>query len=90
MNITKAGWATNSNGRGIEPQNVSLENHEICYNDLVDWTDSKGILTILFEAFDDSLKVGSETLEPEKHQRLFEPDRSPKFSMEGKPAVKIN
>lgn len=50
--ITEAGWATNSNGRGIEAHNVSEENQEIYYQDLVNWTDSDGILTFVFEAFD--------------------------------------
>lgn len=36
--ITEAGWATNSNGRGINPSNVSEENQQIYYNDLMDWT----------------------------------------------------
>jgi exo-beta-1,3-glucanase (GH17 family) len=37
--ITEAGWATNSNGRGIDANNVSEENQEIYYQDLVSWTD---------------------------------------------------
>jgi exo-beta-1,3-glucanase (GH17 family) len=79
--ITEAGWATNSNGRGIEPHNVSEENQEIYYNDLVEWTDSEGILTFVFEAFDESWKGSSEPLEPEKHWGLFKIDRTPKLVM---------
>lgn len=79
--ITEAGWPTNSNGRGIEPQNVSEENQEIYYHDLVDWTDSEGILTFVFEAFDESWKGSSEALEPEKHWGLFKIDRTPKLVM---------
>jgi len=82
--ITEAGWATNSNGRGIEPHNVSEENQEIYYNDLVEWTDSEGILTFVFEAFDESWKGSSEPLEPEKHWGLFKIDRTPKLVMEDK------
>ena len=37
--ITEAGWATNSNGRGISPHNESEENQEIYYHDLVDWSE---------------------------------------------------
>jgi exo-beta-1,3-glucanase (GH17 family) len=79
--ITEAGWATNSNGKGIEQHNVSEENQEIYYNDLVNWTDSEGILTFVFEAFDESWKGSSEPLEPEKHWGLFKIDRTPKLAM---------
>ena len=80
--ITEAGWATNSNGRGIEPHNVSEENQEIYYHDLVNWTDEDGILTFVFEAFDESWKGSNEPLEPEKHWGLFKTDRTPKLVME--------
>jgi exo-beta-1,3-glucanase (GH17 family) len=79
--ITEAGWATNSNGRGIEPHNVSEESQEIYYHDLVNWTDEEGILTFVFEAFDESWKGSSEPLEPEKHWGLFKTDRTPKLVM---------
>ena len=79
--ITEAGWATNSNGRGIEPHNVSEENQEIYYHDLVNWTDEEGILTFVFEAFDETWKGSSEDLEPEKHWGLFKINRTPKLVM---------
>lgn len=77
--ITEAGWATNSNGRGIEPHNVSEENQEIYFQDLVNWTDEAGILTFVFEAFDESWKGSNEPLEPEKHWGLYKIDRTPKL-----------
>lgn len=77
--ITEAGWATNSNGRGIEPHNVSEENQEIYCNDLLNWTDDDGILCFLFEAFDESWKGSPEPLEPEKHWGLYKIDRTPKL-----------
>ncbi|MBF2708035.1 glycoside hydrolase family 17 protein [Flavobacterium soyangense] len=80
--ITEAGWATNSNGRGIEAHNVSEDNQEIYYQDLVNWTDSDGILTFVFEAFDESWKGSNEPLEPEKHWGLFKIDRTPKLAMD--------
>jgi exo-beta-1,3-glucanase (GH17 family) len=80
--ITEAGWATNSNGRGIEQHNVSEENQEIYYNDLVNWTDDNGILCFIFEAFDEYWKGSPEPLEPEKHWGLFKIDRTPKLVME--------
>jgi exo-beta-1,3-glucanase (GH17 family) len=82
--ITEAGWATNSNGRGIEPHNVSEENQKMYYDDLVNWTNKEGILTFVFEAFDESWKGSNEPLEPEKHWGLFKIDRTPKLVMEGK------
>lgn len=80
--ITEAGWATNSNGRGIEQHNVTEENQKIYYHDLVNWTDSDGILTFVFEAFDESWKGSAEPLEPEKHWGLFKTDRTPKLVMD--------
>ncbi len=80
--ITEAGWATNSNGRGICPSNVSEENQETYYNDLVNWSTEDEILTFVFEAFDEPWKGSSEPLEPEKHWGLFTVDRKPKLVMQ--------
>ena len=79
--ITEAGWATNSNGRGICPSNVSEELQEIYYNDLVNWSLEEDILTFVFEAFDEPWKGSAEPLEPEKHWGLFTVDRKPKLVM---------
>lgn len=79
--ITEAGWATNSNGRGIDPNNVSEENQEIYVNDLMKWTKKEEILTFIFEAFDEPWKGSPEPLEPEKHWGLFKVDRTPKLVM---------
>ena len=79
--ITEAGWATNSNGRGICPSNVSEEHQEIYYNDLVNWSEEAEILTFVFEAFDEPWKGSDEPLEPEKHWGLFTVDRKPKLVM---------
>lgn len=80
--ITEAGWATNSNGRGIDPEHVSEENQKIYYEDLMHWTAAQNILTFFFEAFDESWKGSPEPLEPEKHWGVFYIDRSPKKVME--------
>lgn len=79
--ITEAGWATNSNGRGICPSNVSEELQEIYYNDLVNWCLEENILMFVFEAFDEPWKGSAEPLEPEKHWGLFTVDRKPKLVM---------
>ncbi|MFT6441425.1 MAG: exo-beta-1,3-glucanase (GH17 family) [Salibacteraceae bacterium] len=76
--ITEAGWATNSNGRGILPENVSEEHQEVYYNQLAHWCKEESILTFVFEAFDESWKGSPEPLEPEKHWGLFYEDRTPK------------
>jgi exo-beta-1,3-glucanase (GH17 family) len=78
--ITEAGWATNSNGRGINPANVSEEFQDIYYKDLIKWSKEEGILTFFFEAFDEPWKGSDEALEPEKHWGLFKVDRSPKLA----------
>ena len=79
--ITEAGWATNSNGRGIDAHNVSEELQKTYYNDLVDWCNEDDILTFVFEAFDEPWKGSPEPNEPEKHWGLFKVDRTPKLVM---------
>lgn len=79
--ITEAGWATNSNGRGINPENVSEEYQEIYYHGLENWSSKEGILTFVFEAFDEPWKGSAEELEPEKHWGLFYENRTPKKVM---------
>ena len=76
--ITEAGWATKSNGRGINPENVSEEFQSIYYYDLVKWSEKEGVMTFVFEAFDEPWKGSPEALEPEKHWGLFTVDRKPK------------
>jgi exo-beta-1,3-glucanase (GH17 family) len=80
--ISEAGWATNSNGRGICPQNTSEELQAIYYGDLMEWTAREGILTFVFEAFDEPWKGSPDPLEPEKHWGLFNVDRQPKRVMQ--------
>lgn len=79
--ITEAGWATNSNGKGIDPKNVSEEFQETYVNDLVKWSEQEGILSFVFEAFDEPWKGSTEELEPEKHWGLYTVDRKPKKIM---------
>jgi len=79
--ITEAGWTTSSNGRGIEPGNASQEFQAIYYRQLTDWAREAGILTFVFEAFDEPWKGSPDPLEPEKHWGLFTVDRRPKLVM---------
>jgi exo-beta-1,3-glucanase (GH17 family) len=80
--ITEAGWATNSNGRGIQPENVSQQLQAIYYDDLMQWSRESGMLVFVFEAFDEPWKGSSDPLEPEKHWGLFDVDRRPKLVMQ--------
>lgn len=79
--ITEAGWATNSNGRGIHPENVNEQNQKMYYEDLMTWSESNQVLVFFFEAFDESWKGSSDPLEPEKHWGLFKIDRTPKIAV---------
>lgn len=79
--ITEAGWTTASNGRGIEHWNASEELQAIYYDQLIEWTTKEGILTFIFEAFDEPWKGSPHQLEPEKHWGLFKVDRTPKLVM---------
>ncbi|HSO86092.1 MAG TPA: hypothetical protein VLQ91_06045 [Draconibacterium sp.] len=79
--ITEAGWATNSNGKGINPEYVNEEYQSIYYEMLMDWVDHENILTFFFEAFDEKWKGSPEPLEPEKHWGLFYIDRTPKMAI---------
>ncbi len=78
--ITEAGWATNSNGRGIQPEHVNEENQKIYYQDLMNWAEKNKTLVFFFEAFDESWKGSPDPNEPEKHWGLFHTDRTPKLA----------
>lgn len=78
--ITEAGWATQSNGRGIDPVNVNETYQKIYYDKLIEWTTKENILTFFFEAFDEEWKGSPEPLEPEKHWGIFHLDRTPKLA----------
>lgn len=79
--ITEAGWTTQSNGRGIEPHNVSVEHQRAYLKDLILWSQNTGVLAFVFEAFDEPWKGSNDPLEPEKHWGLYYVDRTPKHQM---------
>jgi len=79
--ITEAGWTTNSNGRGIEPELVCEIRQETYLHDLLEWSENENILTFVFEAFDELWKGSEDPMEPEKHWGLFTIDRIPKKAM---------
>ncbi|WP_304226547.1 glycosyl hydrolase family 17 protein [Gracilinema caldarium] len=77
--ITEAGWTTASNGRGIPPDLASEENQKQYINELMAWSAQMGIVTFVFEAFDEAWKGSDDPLEPEKHWGLYSADRKPKL-----------
>ena len=76
--ITEAGWTTRSSGRGIRPDNASPALQAVYLEQLTRWSREAGVLTFVFEAFDEPWKGSSDPLEPEKHWGLFTVDRRPK------------
>jgi exo-beta-1,3-glucanase (GH17 family) len=76
--ITEAGWTTRSNGRGIRPENASPALQAAYLDELTRWSRESGVLTFVFEAFDEPWKGSDDPLEPEKHWGLFTVDRRPK------------
>lgn len=79
--ITEAGWTAKSNGRGIEVWNASpLLQAQYC-KELIEWSHEAGILTFLFEAFDEPWKGSPDPDEPEKHWGLYSVERKPKLVM---------
>jgi exo-beta-1,3-glucanase (GH17 family) len=79
--ITEAGWTTNSNGRGIEENNVCENRQKTYYEDLTEWSEEEKVVTFVFEAFDEPWKGSDDHMEPEKHWGLFTVDRKPKNVM---------
>lgn len=81
--ISEAGWTTRSNGRGIQVENASEDLQARYCAQLMEWTRSEGILTFVFEAFDEPWKGSPDPDEPEKHWGLYTVDRRPKRVMSG-------
>ncbi|MFT4626266.1 MAG: exo-beta-1,3-glucanase (GH17 family) [Myxococcota bacterium] len=76
--ITEAGWATRSNGRGIDPSNANVHHQVRYYRELTRWGAERGVRVYVFEAFDEPWKGSADPDEPEKHWGLFTVDRRPK------------
>ena len=79
--ISEAGWTTRSNGRGMPVENASEDLQAVYYAELMEWTRAEGILTFVFEAFDEPWKGSADPDEPEKHWGLFDVDRQPKKAL---------
>jgi exo-beta-1,3-glucanase (GH17 family) len=79
--ITEAGWATNSNGIGIDPEKVNQEAQKLYFEDLMEWAEGNKIMVYFFEAFDENWKGSDHPNEPEKHWGLFHSDRTRKLAV---------
>lgn len=87
--ITEAGWATCSNGRGMNADNASQAHQALYCCELLEWAAEDGVLCFVFEAFDEPWKGSPDPLEPEKHWGLYTVDRQPKLvvrALSGEPA----
>ncbi len=80
--ITEAGWATKSNGRGIESHNVNEQFQQQYFHELMEWARQNSVLVYFFEAFDENWKGSNDPLEPEKHWGLYKANRTPKLVMQ--------
>ena len=77
--ITEAGWATNSNGHGIESHNVNEIFQQQYFEQLMYWAQEQKILVYFFEAFDENWKGSPDPMEPAKHWGIYNADRTPKL-----------
>jgi exo-beta-1,3-glucanase (GH17 family) len=83
--ITEAGWATASNGRGIAVENANEAYQQQYVGELRAWAKKRGVLTFIFEAFDEPWKGSEHPDEPEKHWGLYGVNRRPKAVSKGGP-----
>ncbi len=79
--ITEAGWATASNGQGIDVDKVNEVYQKQYFQQLMDWSEQEQVLVYYFEAFDENWKGSCDPFEPEKHWGLYKADRTPKLAM---------
>lgn len=76
--ITEAGWTTHANGNGFPAEYANEEWQSQYCQQLIEWSKDSGILTFLFEAFDESWKGSDDPSEPEKHWGIYKVNRLPK------------
>jgi exo-beta-1,3-glucanase (GH17 family) len=83
--ITEAGWPTASDGRDIAAAQANEANQKAYVEQLTAWSRRRGILTFVFEAFDEPWKGSKHPDEPEKHWGLYGVDRTPKAVLRSRP-----
>ncbi len=84
--IGETGWATHKNATGREAKFVrgkmGEDEQQLVCQQIVDWSETQGVATFLFEAFDEPWKGAGHSEDVEKHWGLFRVDRTPKKFME--------
>jgi exo-beta-1,3-glucanase (GH17 family) len=87
--IGETGWATRRNDQGDQGKLMKGavgEAEQARYlADLARWLSDARVPTIVFEAFDENWKGGSDSADVEKHWGLFRADRTPKLAAQGTP-----
>lgn len=87
--IGETGWATSVATSGEQARliegAVGAAEQATFYRDLQAWAHRTGMLTFVFEAFDEAWKGGDDPIEVEKHWGLFHSDRTPKAVLAGPP-----
>ncbi len=73
--ITEAGWTTQSNGRGILPENAGIAFQKRYLKEMERWSEENQVLVFFFEAFDEPWKGTDDPDEPEKHWGIYDVSR---------------
>ena len=83
--LGETGWATSVADHGEQAELITGAPGEAeqarFLADLRDWTERRGVVTFVFEAFDEAWKGGDDPVEVEKHWGLFRRDRTPKRAL---------
>jgi exo-beta-1,3-glucanase (GH17 family) len=85
--IGETGWATRRNDQGDQGKLMKGavgEPEQARYlADLARWLGDSRVPTVVFEAFDENWKGGSDSADVEKHWGLYRADRTPKLAAQG-------
>ncbi len=80
--LGEVGWATKMHHEGLQAELIKGQAGEAeqkqFFEALTEWSRTKRIATLYFEAFDENWKGGAHPDEVEKHWGLYRADRSPK------------
>lgn len=80
--LAETGWATSVSDHGEQAELIKGtpgEHEQMLFTDAVRaWSAKTGLITMVFEAFDENWKGGDDPAEVEKHWGLYRADRTPK------------
>ena len=87
--IGETGWATRRHDQGDQGKlmkgSVGEAEQARYLTDLARWLTDSRVPTIVFEAFDENWKGGSDPADVEKHWGVYRADRAPKLAAQGAP-----